>query len=610
MCGIVGKYYFNKDAYCSNDLRTMIKAIGHRGPDDSGEYCDERIALGFARLSIIDTITGHQPLLNENNKIILVANGEIYNFQELRQDLLSMGHCFRTRSDCEVILHLYEEYGQEFIEMLNGMFAFCLYDSSMELAIIARDRVGIKPMYFFHDADKLVFGSEIKGIIAAEAVPCEKRKNVLDEYICFRLLSNQRTYFAGIDVLEPGSCIILQGESFKKVKYYKSKRIELGSNDSELVNKVADTLDTCVRRQMVSDVPLGSLLSGGVDSSWVSAIAGRYLKSMDTFTVGFEETEYDETKYAKLLAQSSGLTYHDIRVGNKEFADFLPRAIWYHDEPLTHANSVQIYLICRYAKQFVKVLLTGEGADELFGGYPRYYICKLGSYFSRLGSNTQKIVLHILDRVSERRVKKLQFYLGLNDQQLVLMNAEFVNWNKLLKILDHEKIDISQRIELLEKSWDPKLDLMDNLLAFEQKSYLQAILVRQDKMSMGASIESRVPILDNEMVILANSIPAGKKIKYMQPKHLFKKGAARTIPKKIVYKRKVGFGVPIGSWLKEVKGMGRYLDLLLDRANNLEGISKNKLEQIITEHRSGSDNHEDLLWPLINYALWDQTFFG
>jgi len=609
MCGIVGKYYFERNLFSSHDLQGMMKAIEHRGPDDQGEYCNERVALGFTRLSIIDTVSGHQPLFNERKTIVLIANGEIYNFRELRETLISMGHEFRTKSDCEVIVHLYEEYGDQFITQLNGMFAFCLYDSDTEKAIIARDRIGIKPLYFYHDSKVLVFGSEIKGIIASDVVPCEKRAHILDEYLCFRSLSNWRTFFSGIDVLEPGSCIIARGSEFRLWKFWKPEIKDRGEDDSSIIRNIDETLNACVKRQMISDVPLGSLLSGGVDSSWVSAVAGRHLKNMNTFTVGFQESEYDETRYAKMLASSFGLNYHDIKVGNKEFADFLPQAIWYHDEPLTHANSVQIHLICKYAKQFVKVLLTGEGADELFGGYPRYYICKLGNYFYKLNSYTQKSVLHTLNLIPERRIQKLRSFLGQRDQELVLLNAEFVKWNKLSRILDHDQPEISQRVQLLDRTWNPNLDIMDNLLIFEQKSYLQAILIRQDKMSMGASIESRVPILDNQMVSLANSIPARKKINYLQPKHLFKKSATKNIPKKIVYKRKVGFGVPIGFWLRDKDGMGRYLDLLMDRADYVDGVNRTKLEEMIKDHKSGKENHEDIIWPLINYVLWDQIFF-
>jgi asparagine synthase (glutamine-hydrolysing) len=610
MCGIVGKYFFKRDTFNSSDLQAMIKAIEHRGPDDKGEYCDGRIALGFTRLSIIDTESGHQPLFNERDTIVLIANGEIYNFRELREELKARGHSFRTKSDCEVIIHLYEEYGDQFIARLNGMFAFCLYDSEKEKAIIARDRIGIKPLYYYLDSNVLIFGSEIKGLIASELVPCEKRKNVLDEYLCFRSLSNQRTFFAGIDILEPGSCIIVRGNDIKFRKFWESKITDEGVGEKVIITKIDEALDQCVKRQMVSDVPLGSLLSGGVDSSWVSAVAGRYSENMNTFTVGFQESEYDETNYARMLADTFGLVYHDIRVGNKEFADFLPKAIWYHDEPLTHANSVQIYLICKYAKEYVKVLLTGEGADELFGGYPRYYICKLGHYFLKLGSYAKKTAIHALNYIPERRIQKLTSFLGQGDQELVFMNAEFAKWSKISKVLDHDQPDLSNRLQLLEKTWKTNMDLMDNLLIFEQKSYLQAILARQDKMSMGASIESRVPILDNQMLSLANSIPARKKINYLQPKHLFKKGATRNIPRDIVYKKKVGFGVPIGLWLRDTSGMGRYLDLLLDQAEDIEGINKRKLEDMVMEHKSGKENHEDVLWPLVNYALWHQIFFN
>jgi len=329
---------------------------------------------------------------------------------------------------------------------------------------------------------------------------------------------------------------------------------------------------------------------------------------MDTFTVGFAEKDYDETIYARSLASTNGLEYHELKIGNRESADILPRIIWFHDEPLTHANSLQIHMICRYAREYVKVLLTGEGADELFGGYPRYYICKLGSIFLRQNYWVRKSILHALDMVSERRITKLRSSLGRIDKDLVLWNAEFMRWDRYAYLFERDEPDVSCRAQFLEKTWDPSLDALDNLLLFEQKTYLQAILHRQDKMSMGASIESRVPLLDNMMVSLAGSIPARKKINYFQLKRLFKKSAAENIPKKIVYKKKVGFGVPIGMWLMDRNGMGRYLDTLLERAPSLYSINKHRLCKIVEEHTSGTVDHEDILWPLINFTLWDQLF--
>ena len=609
MCGIVGKYYFHRKDFNSSDLPEMMRSIYHRGPDESGRFEEGRMALGFQRLSIIDTVSGSQPLYNEKKGIVVFANGEIYNFRELRHLLESKGHQFRTKSDCEVIPHLYEEYGENFVPKLNGMFAFCLYDTRSERLLLARDRMGIKPFYFYQNGKVFVFGSEIKGILASADVTPQQETGVLDEYLIFRSLADSRTFFSGVRAIKPGTCMVLSPEGSRTYTYWSPERKLIEARESETVNRIVETLSASVQRQMVSDVPLGTLLSGGVDSSWVSALAGLRNERLRTFTVGFEETAYDETAYAKLLAGTFNLDYHELKIGNKEFADTLPLAIWHHDEPLNHANSVQIYLICRYAKQYVKVLLTGEGADELFGGYPRYYICKLGEQFTSLNKHVQRAILHLFNLLPFRKVKKLRENLGLTPTELVLWNAAFTKSQVVSWLLDKEKPNIQHRTSLLQDNWQAELGTMDNLLLFERLAYLHGILIRQDKMSMAASIESRVPILDNEMIELADSIGSDVKIKRLQPKHLFKTAATRTVPRQIVYKNKIGFGVPIGLWLRDRNGMGRYCDLLLDLSDRVNGLNRKKLETLVKQHEVGLANHEDILWPLINYAIWHETYF-
>jgi asparagine synthase (glutamine-hydrolysing) len=609
MCGIVGKYFFREETPRIHDLTAMMKAIYHRGPDESGTFCEGRVALGFQRLSIIDTVSGGQPLYNETKTVVVMANGEIYNFRELRHSLESKGHTFRTHSDCEVIAHLYEEYGEAFVPKLNGMFAIVVYDTVKEQLLIARDRMGIKPFYFYQDEKVFIFGSEIKGILASDEVSPRLESSVIDEYLIFRSLANSRTFFSGVKVMKPGTCFVLSPQGSRTLTHW-SPQLEVSEGStSQIVGRISDVLRTSVERQMVSDVPLGTLLSGGVDSSWVSALAGMKNERLKTFTVGFEEDEYDETPYAQLLARTFNLDYHERKIGNKEFADTLPLAIWYHDEPLNHANSVMIYLICKYARQHVKVLLTGEGADELFGGYPRYYICKIAERFLKLGAPVQNVASLVLQSFSSHKIRKLRENLGRTPDELVLWNAAFAKSQTIAWLLDKDKPDIESRVEVLRSNWNADLSTMDNLLLFERIAYLQGILIRQDKMSMAASIESRVPILDNAMIELADTIASDAKIKRLKPKYLFKAAATRTIPSEIVYKKKVGFGVPIGSWLRDSDGMGRYTDLLLDTSDRIPGLNRARLETIVNEHRTGEANHEDVLWPLVNFAIWQDKYF-
>lgn len=608
MCGIVGKYYFNSNKYEADDLPAMMKAVSHRGPDSSGTFKDGRMALGFQRLSIIDINTGDQPLYNETGKIILVTNGEIYNFKELRTMLQSSGHVFKTKTDSEVILHLYEEYGNSFVDKLNGMFAFCLYDSEKNLLLMARDRMGIKPLYYYQTSDVFVFASEIKGILAANGIKATQAENIMDEYLCFRFLCNEKTFFTGIKSVEAGSLMEISLRGVHGQRYWQPSFAEGILNEKEYLEKIESSVYNSVERQMVSDVPLGSLLSGGVDSSWVTTIAGKLAPGIKTFTVGFPESSHNEIPYASFVAKTFGFDYHDMIIGNKEFTDSLARTIWHHEEPLTFPSSVQNRLVCKYAREFVKVVLTGEGADELFGGYPRQYLSKLQNQFLASGNTNRGLISLAMQYLPGRKLKILRQSLALSPYDLILWNAVFATKEKVIWLFDKNDIDISGRIELLNRIWQEDRDTIDNLLLFDQRTYLQSILKMKDKMSMSESIELRVPTLDNEMIAMAHTIPGNMKLKRLQTKYLFKKAAAKHIPRQIVYKKKIGFGVPVGEWLRDKTGLGRYLDQLMDTSDKIDGLNGEKLEILITEQKSGTKNHTDILWPLITYSIWRQQY--
>lgn len=610
MCGIVGKYYFRQTTNMYSEIDAMMHEIRHRGPDSSGKYINGRAAVGFQRLSIIDTVSGDQPLYNENKSIVLFSNGEIYNYKEFISFLESKGHVFSTQSDCEVIIHLYEEYGIDFISKLNGMFAFCLYDTRNDVMFIARDRVGIKPLYYYLNNEAIIFGSEIKGVLASGEVIADEEKDALAEYLCFRYLANFRTFFSSVKALEPGTYVRISPDGCKTEKFWDLSRYKLNYDQgANLVETIDAALTSSVKRQMMTDVPLGTQLSGGVDSSLVSKLAAGYSPGLKTFTVSFFESTYDESAYARLLADSAGLEYHQIRVDGKTFADTLPKVIWYHDEPLCHANSVHMYLLCKYARQFVKVLLTGEGADELFAGYPRYQIIRFCDAYNKLNPSFASLVKLVLKGIPARKIAKIVSNLGLGARELALWNSSFATKEKVSWLLDTGEIAFDARSSLLNNVWNDQASLFDNFLLYEQKSYLQPILMRQDKMSMAASVESRVPILDNEMLEVANAIPYQYKVRNFSPKHVFKKVAEKHISEKIVYKKKVGFGVPVDEWLRDRSGLGRYLDLLLDTAQSISQINKPKVERLISEHLSRKCNHGDVLWPLVNYSIWRGQYF-
>ncbi|KUG23996.1 asparagine synthetase [hydrocarbon metagenome] len=608
MCGIAGKYYFNTRCYDASDLSQMMKIISHRGPDSSGAFTDGVVAIGFQRLSIIDVKTGDQPLYNETGKIVLVANGEIYNFKELRATLQSSGHIFRTKTDCEVILHLYEEYGKSFVEKLNGMFAFCLYDSEKNILIMARDRMGIKPLYFYQNDNVLIFASEIKGILAARGMSVKPEANVLDEYLCFGSLCNGRTFFSKVVSLDPGYLMEVTKRGVCSQRYWVPEFVESTLSEPQYIERIESSVNNSVKRQMMSDVPLGSLLSGGVDSSWVSVIANKLAPGIKTFTVGFPDPVHNEIPSARFTARSFGFNHHDFISDNKEYADTLEQTIWHHDEPLTFASSVQNRLVCRYARDFVKVVLTGEGADDLFGGYPRQYLSKLQNKFLRLDDTNQRLILMALKFLPVRKIKTLRRFLVLSPYELVLWNAALSEKEKIAWLFDKDEPDISIRIEQLNKVWNKNLDTIDNLLLFDQQTYLRSILNMKDKMSMAESMELRVPTLDNEMISIAHEIPGDIKLRKLQTKYLFKKAAVRHIPRKIVYKKKIGFTIPVDKWLRDKNGVGRFLDMLIDSSDKIEGINKSKLEKVISEHTTGVKNHQNVLCHLIFYVIWRQQY--
>lgn len=609
MCGIAGQYSADRGRVRESDLDRMLPLISHRGPDSEGRYCDGNALIGFRRLSIMDTVNGDQPLFSEDGEIVAVVNGEIYNYPDLKRSLQARGHRFRTQSDCEVLVHLYEDLGPGFVGELNGMFAFCLYDRRQGRLFLGRDRVGIKPLYFAWQDGLLTFGSEIKAVLAASGVAPVERPGILDEYLCFRFLSGTRTFFSGIELVAPGSILEVNRDGLRARQYWRPGVGGDPVSGDEAVRLIRETLRGSVRRQLMSDVPLGTQLSGGVDSSWVSVLASREAPGMNSFSVGFADAAFDETADARAVAAVGGLQYRELMSDSRNFGALLPRIIWHNDEPLAHANSLEIYNLCRYARQHVKVLLTGEGADELFGGYPRYYLCRAGELYARVPLVFRPAARFMFDRLSRGRGRKPSHHLELTPRDMVFWNSAFARPEKVAWLCDRRELDLSERRAFLDRIWQERLGLLDNLLRYEFQAYLQPILLRQDKMSMGASLEARVPILDNEMVDLAFRISAREKMRNLTPKYLFKKAASADLPSRIVHKRKVGFGVPVGKWMRKDGPLAGLLDLVSDRGREHAGIDPARLGALVQEHRDGLADHEDILWPMLNYELWRDAYF-
>ena len=580
----------------------------HRGPDEEGIFLGDQAGLGHRRLSIIDLSSGQQPMCNENGTLWIVYNGEIYNYRDLYRDLLSRGHTFKSRSDTEVILHLYEEEGENCLRHFNGMFAFAIWDRRNRTLFLARDRMGVKPLYYAMTKDAFLFSSEIKSLVNSGYLDAACNDDALLEYFLYRCTSGENTLFKGVRSLMPAQTLVLRDGRVNFRKYW-SPPPAPGAEPIDpkvAMEKLHALIRESVRLRMVSDVPLGTFCSGGLDSSLVTAIASGMIggAAINTFSVGFHEPEYDESKYARLVSSTYRTNHHEIRVGNEEFADHLPNMVWHNDEPLNFANSVQIFALSRLAKKHVTVVLTGEGSDELFAGYSRYFIPGILDRMRRLHVPAS-MILRVLSRLSgDHRLRKLLELVDLPIRDVVLGNSGFLRRDYVEPILSRKfDLDIRFRESLFDENAKHGVDLVGNLLLLDQKTYLVSILNRQDKMSMAASIESRVPFLDYRIVEFANALPLSCKQRFLTGKHIIKKIAERYLPSEVVYRKKSGFGVPIAKWMMAKIGLGPLLGDLVESCP-IEFFDKSRISRLYSAHRQGREDHSEALWSYLNFMIW------
>jgi asparagine synthase (glutamine-hydrolysing) len=612
MCGIAGIVYKDRRRTCSASLiKAMCDTMVHRGPDDQGIFLKGNVALGHRRLSIIDLDTGHQPMQSADQNYTIVFNGEIYNYLELKKDLQNSGFSFRTSSDTEVILNLYRKYGAECAVRLNGIFAFAIWDDIKKELFIARDHVGVKPLYYYSDANVLVLASEIKAILESRHVNAKCNSQLVPEYFVFRQVAGESTLFKDIYALLPGHYLVLRNNNDINITKYwdinaKKKATNLSFQDA--LRELSSLLEQSIEMQMMSDVPLGTFCSGGIDSSLVTAIAARKAQSsINTFSVGFNELEFDETKYARIVSKKYGTSHHELRLNNNEFSEYYQKMIWQNDLPLNYPNSVLIYAISKLAKQFVTVVLTGEGADELFGGYPRYYIPSIVARLQKIPSPLRKIAGYGFRLVKDHRVDKLRTYLGMSIDNVLMYNSATMGQNNIEQYkIDIELDNFEYRKSLISDETDQSQ--LDRVTYIDQMTYLISILNRQDKMSMAASIESRVPILDYRIVEFANSLPDKYRQSRTQTKLILKKLAEKYLPHEVIYRKKSGFGVPIKDWFAADTGLGEIASDLVTNKSLDELQWGGNITKIIDEHRKGVLDHSELLWTATNYVLWKETF--
>ena len=608
MCGICGIYGVEDKALISR----MLSVLKHRGPDDEGIYTDANISLGHTRLSIIDlTERGRQPMSNEDGSIWLSVNGEIYNFMELRAELEKKGHRFYSDTDSESIIHMYEEYGLEFIDKLRGMFAHPVYDKKKRRLILARDPIGKKPLYYYHEGETLFFASEIKAILEAGAKK-EVDQDALFAYLACGYTIGEKTLFNGIKKVLPGNMLILEPGKLRIKKYWNIEENTIQASDSCFVDELRALLEESTRLRMVADVPIGAFLSGGIDSSAVVALARPHAKDeFHTFSVGFET--FSELEYAKIVSQHLETTHHEIIVTADAVMQDIPRIAWYYDEPLGDAAIINNYYLAREARKYVKVVIAGEGGDELFGGYSAYklglksyYLFKIPSRFRR----TANFFLPLIPGTGDittfgSKLNKYASYFTYPTLEKAhsyirrqMSNAE-INYITKMRSPDVENFAIyPQNIR----------DPLNKMLAVDCNNLLpEKFLMKADKGIMANSVEERLPLLDREMIRFAFSIPQNLKIRKGQEKYILRKAVRDLLPEQILNRPKLGFGTPVSRWLSTMR------DLVFTKLNEVELINeffkKDKIQALLQNYDRAIAYRPSTVWTLFALALWYDVYF-
>jgi asparagine synthase (glutamine-hydrolysing) len=623
MCGICGKLLFDPEARVSPALiKSMADTISHRGPDDDGYFVSGPVGLGFRRLSIIDLSGGHQPLSNEDGSVHIIFNGEIYNYQELRQYLLGRGHVFRTQTDTETIVHLYEELGEACVEKLRGMFAFAIWDHRSKSLFLARDRVGIKPLYYSQSPNSLVFASEIKALLADPEMKTGVRGPMIDRFLTFDYTPGEETLFENIYKLPPGHSL-----TFRSGKSYKRQYWDLHFEPSPLTFRQAKSrllhlLEESVALHMISDVPVGFLLSGGVDSTAMLGLAtGKTSHPISSYTIGFSDPQTpDERPYARLAAQKYGSEHHETTINAHQFAEFLPNYIWHMEEPVCEPPAVALYYVSKLAKSFVKVLISGEGGDEAFAGYSNYRTRLWLERLNGLPSPMRQFFaasLSVFARFAspESSVKSDQFVRSrLEDSYFSRTSSPSRFFNRQWRHFYSD--DFAQSVDKKRSSHAATKYLrnghragpLGKMLYVDTKTWLpDDLLIKADKMTMANSIELRVPLLDHRILEFAASLPQNFKVRGFTTKYIAKKTLSGRVPREILNRKKAGFPVPYEKWLRvDLKDWVQ--SLLLDSKTTDRGyFQKSAVQQMLSDDLdSGGFSKE--IFDLIVLELWHREF--
>src|ERR1700704_1403708 len=629
MCGIAGILEFARDSRANPALlREMCQTIAHRGPDDDGFHTDGPGGIGMRRLSIVDLATWHQPISNEGGNLTLVFNAGIYNHLALREQLVARGHTYRTHSDTETIVHLYEEYGADCVQHLRGMFAFAIWDRDKKTLFIARDRLGIKPLYYQLTPERLLFGSEIKVLLAHRSIHPEFDRAALPEFLAFGYLSGENTFYSGIRKLPPGHTMEIGLNGKADIRQYwdlDASSPHESRDEAYYVRSYRELLEGAVESHLMSDVPLGVFLSGGLDSSAVAALMTKIRREpVETFSVGYTEQTYSELPFAQVVAHHIKSQHREVLVSEQDFFNALPHLIWHEDEPIVWPSSVSLYSVAKLARERVTVVLTGEGSDETLAGYTRYAFTLKNAALDRayrsivpgglrrglrnsvatsslLGATLRRKLEHTFlakDGASWASFYFDNFFSAFGEQeQTGLLTSEFASefapstaYKNVLEYWEHSSGEMLQR-----------------LLYTDIKTYLVELLTKQDNMSMAASIESRGPFLDHVLVEFATRIPREVQIQGLAGKRILKKAVEDLLPHEILYRPKLGFPTPWSGWpagprLETIREM-----LLEPRSLNRGYFRREAVEQLFNEHRAKHRDNYDRIWRLLNLELWHRV---
>jgi asparagine synthase (glutamine-hydrolysing) len=628
MCGIAGIVAIDGLAPDrAARAAAMRDVMTHRGPDEAGLHCDGHAALAHRRLSIVDLSTGQQPLSNEDGSIWVVFNGEIYNHAAVRRELEAHGHRYRTKSDTETIVHAYEQWGDECVHRFRGMFAFAVWDAPKRRLLLVRDRLGIKPLYWTRAGSSLLFGSEIKALLASGLVEARANTPLLPEVLGTRSIAGAETLFAGISKLLPGHLLVFENGAIRTRQYWDvpvGRPSDTPVSPREVVGRFRELLEESVRLRLMSDVPLGMFLSGGIDSSAIAALMAQMIdRPLQTFSVAFDEHAFNELEHAREVARAIHAEGHEIVINDRDFFGALPRLVWHEDEPIAHPSSVPLFFVSALARRHVTVVLTGEGSDELMAGYGRYL---RASWNWRAGTLYERVVPRPLrSAVSRRLVPRLPGRVGRYARRSFLAmdrtpEAMFFDNFASIRLADQQQLLAPAAREAATERHaygasrayfdvpNGNSTFLDRLLYADMKTYLVELLMKQDQMSMAASIESRVPFLDHKLVEFVAGLPDDWKLSGLTTKRVLRAAMKGVIPESILNRPKMGFPVPFSAWTRGAwNSVAR--DVLLDRRARERGvIDPAGVDRLLRDHAEGRTDGWDRIWSLLNLELWYRTF--